>query len=298
MSLDISMPRIGLRLAGAALLPASELEALLLELEEIGYRSLWFSEGATSKDALVYASLILDRSSRIVVAPGIANIYVRDAVAMQTGALALAEAHPGRFVLGLGVSHRPLLEQRGHDSLPPLRAMSNYLDTMAAAEYAGARPAQDPPIVLGALRPKMLELARERTAGAHTYFVSVEHTRRARAILGSDRFLAPDQAVVLSSDKSAARVLARQFAHGMLRLPNYRQSLIDLGYPEFEVGGKLATSILDDLVAYGDIDVIVNRVRAHLDAGADHVCVQVLTPHRASVPIEELRELAPALLAL
>lgn len=271
---------------------------MLSEIEDLGYGTFWFSEGPKSKDALAYAALLLSWSSNLTVAAGIASIYVRDAFAMSSGAHALAEAYPGRFVLGLGVSHAPLVERRGHTYRSPLTAMQEYLDAMDGAEYAGAMPAAPVPIVLGALQPKMLALAGERTRGAHPYFVPVAHTADARHLLGPDPLLAPDQAVVLEPEPRRAREIARDFASGMLRFENYRRSLMRLGYDESELTGELSDRVVDDLVAWGDADQVAARVKAHLDAGADHVSVQILTPGRQEVPLADLRELAPALLAL
>jgi probable F420-dependent oxidoreductase len=288
-------PRVGIRSAGVALLPAQEARRTLGTLEELGYRAFWFSEGAKSKDALVYASLLLALSERLIVAAGIASIYARDPFAMRTGSAALAEAYPGRFVLGLGVSHAPLVERRGHVYLSPLTAMREYLDAMEQTEYAGAAPATPAPVLLGALNPKMLALAAERTNGAHPYFVPVEHTRRARKILGPMSFLAPDQAVVLDADPARARATAREFAQAMLRFPNYRASLGRLGYSEGELTAPIAERVVEDIVATGDAETIAKRVGEHLAAGADHVSLQVLTPGRADVPMDELRALAPLL---
>jgi probable F420-dependent oxidoreductase len=290
--------RVGVRAAGVALLPATEAQAVLGEIEDLGYGTFWFSEGPKSKDALTYAALLLSWSSHLTVAAGIASIYARDAFAMSSGAHALAEAYPGRFVLGLGVSHAPLVQRRGHTYRSPLTAMREYLDAMAEAQYAGAMPTEPLPVVLGALQPKMLSLAGERTRGAHPYFVPVAHTVDARSILGPGPLLAPDQAVVLDSDLGRARGIANEFATVMLRFENYRRSLIRLGYSESELTGEPSDRVVDDLVAWGDADRIAARVKAHLDAGADHVSVQVLTPGREGVPLAELRELAPALLAL
>lgn len=280
------------------MLPAVEAQSVLVEIEELGYGTFWFSEGPKSKDALTYAALLLSWSSTLTVAAGIASIYARDAFAMSSGANALAEAYPGRFVLGLGVSHAPLVQGRGHTYRSPLTAMGEYLDAMEAAPYAGAMPAEPAPIVLGALQPKMLALAGERTRGAHPYFVPVSHTADARRLLGPEPLLAPDQAVVLEPDPERAREIAREFATGMLRFENYRRSLIRLGYEESELSAEPSERVVEDLVAWGDADRIATRVQAHLDAGADHVSVQVLTPGREAVPLAELRELAPELLEL
>jgi probable F420-dependent oxidoreductase len=229
------------------------------------------------------------------VATGIASIWARDALAARNGALALAEAFPGRFTLGLGVSHAPAVKLRGQDYNKPLTAMRTYLDGFAAAPYDGVAPAVPVPSVLAALRPKMLDLARERTAGAHPYFVPVEHTAIARERLGPDALLAPEVSVVLESDPAAARERARRFMGLYLQLPNYTNNLRDLGWSpaDFVDGGSDA--LVDAIVGWGDADAVAGRVRAHLAAGADHVCVQ---PVATSVDhaVRELQALAPALL--
>lgn len=279
-------------------LAAVDARAFVRALERLGFPALWIPEGAQGKEVFSHASLLLGATEQLIVASGIANIWARDPVAMSSGARTLHDASGGRFVLGLGVSHAPLVEQRGHTYRSPLTAMTEYLDAMDGAQYAGAMPAAPVPIVLGALQPKMLALAGERTRGAHPYFVPVAHTADARRLLGPEPLLAPDQAVVLEPDLGRAREIARDFASGMLRFENYRRSLIRLGYDESELTGVLSDRVVDDLVAWGDADQVAARVKEHLDAGADHVSVQILTPGRQAVPLAELRELAPALLAL
>src|SRR5207245_5188010 len=229
-------------------------------------------------------------------ATGIANIWVRDATAMMNGARALAEAWPDRFVLGIGVSHAPLVSGRGHQYERPLSAMRGYLDAMAKAPYRAAMPDRPPPIVLAALGPKMLELARERTAGAHPYFVPVEHTREARGILGDDRVLAPEQAVVFAKTREAARGLGDIYMRTYLALPNYRQNLVRLGWSVKDLTPPGSDRLFDAVVAWGEDEEIASKLRQHLGAGADQVAVSVLTatPDRATTA--ELRRLAPLLL--
>ena len=190
----MKLGRAGVWLGSMANLPATDLRRAVAEIEQMGFGTIWLGE-AVAREAFAGAAIILAATSRVVVATGIANIWVRDATAMMNGARALAEAWPDRFVLGIGVSHAPLVSGRGHQYERPLSAMRAYLDAMAKAPYRAAMPDRPPPIVLAALGPKMLELARERTAGAHPYFVPVEHTREARGILGDDRVLAPEFAV-------------------------------------------------------------------------------------------------------
>lgn len=265
------------------------------EIEALGYPALWFGEAPRGKEAFVNAGILLHATARLVVATGIANIYARDAMAMRLAADALGEAHPGRFLLGMGVSHAPLVSVRGHDYGKPVTAMRGYLDAMDATTYSA--PAADPPVpvMLAALRPRMLELARDRTAGAHPYFVPVAHTERARAALGPDRLLAPELMVVLESDPEVARATARRTTAMYLGLPNYANNLRDLGYSEEDLADGGSDRLVDDIVAWGSPDDIRARVDAHRGAGADHVPVQPLA-RTLEDQLQQLRELAHVLL--
>lgn len=234
----------------------------------------------------------------MVVAPGIASIYARDPMAMANGSKALAEVYPGRFLLGLGVSHAPTVAARGGDYGPPVASMRAYLDAMDAAPYRGAEPAEPVPRVLAALGPRMLALAAERAAGAHPYFVPVEHTALARETIGPGSLLAPEQAVVLETDPESARRIAREHASYYLGLDNYRRNLRRLGLLEEELAGGGSDRVVDAIVAWGDVEAIQARVRAHLEAGGDHVCVQALAADPSELALGALRELAPALLEL
>ena len=262
-------------------------------IEDFGYSTVWFGESPTSREAFTHAATLLSGTRRLNVATGIANIFGRDAVAAANGARTLAGAWPGRFVLGLGVSHAPLVETRGHDYDRPVAAMRTYLDAMDSTEFGPPLP-ESPPRVLAALRRSMLRLAATRAQGAHTYFVPPEHTARAREILGPEPILAPEQAVVLDTDADRARAVAREYASFYLGLPNYLNSLRELGFSDadFEDGGSDA--LIDAVVCWGDPDAIAERVRAHHDAGADHVCVQPLAGAFAE-QVDVLRRLAPVL---
>lgn len=190
--------------------PAAKAQESARELEELGYGALWFGE-ALGREVLTNAGLLLAATRRMVIATGIANIYARDAVAMASGQKTLAEAYPNRFLLGLGVSHIPLVEQlRGHRYEKPVATMREYLDAMDKAPYSSVPPAGKPARVLAALGPKMLQLSGERADGAHPYNVNPEHTAEARTILGAKPYLCPEQAVV-SRPTPAKRV--RSGAH-------------------------------------------------------------------------------------
>lgn len=287
--------RVGVWFGALSMAPAAEEREVVAELEELGYGALWIGEAARNKEALAHSAILLAASSRIAVATGIANIWVRDATAAANGARTLAEAFGDRFLLGLGVSHAPIVDTRGHDYGRPLAAMRTYLDGYAQARYDAAPSQQEPPVVLAALRTRMLELSRDRTAGAHPYFVPVEHTAKARATLGAGPLLAPEQAVVLETDPERARATARDHMNIYLQLPNYVNNLRDLGWDDVDLVDGGSDRLVDAIVAWGDADAIRARIRAHHEAGADHVCVQALAPTVAAARAQ-LRELAPALL--
>lgn len=275
--------------------PAKKVQETVRELEELGYGAIWFGE-AVGREALTHAGLLLAATNRIVIATGIANIYARDPLAMASGQKALTEAYPDRFLLGLGVSHAHLVEGiRGHKYEKPVARMRAYLDGMDNAPYRSAAPATKPVRVLAALRPKMLELASQRADGAHPYNVNPEHTARARKILGANRFLCPEQAVVLETDPAKARKIGRDFLEFYLKAPNYINNLLWLGFSESDIQ-NCSDRLIDSIIAWGDLNAIRSRVREHHAAGADHVCVQVLPADPQPLPLKEWRELAKALL--
>jgi probable F420-dependent oxidoreductase len=276
---------------------AGEARDFVALLEGTGYRALWIPEGFGSKEAFSHASLLLGAGRELTVCTGIASIWARDPVAMANGARTLADAYPGRFVLGMGVSHGSVVERRGHRYEHPYTHMREYLDAMDRARFGGPEPERPASRLLAALGPKMLELARDRTAGAHPYFIPVEHTEVARDVLGEDPFHAPEQALVLETDAERARSVARDYMQHYLTLPNYANTLLRLDWTEDDLAGGGSDRLVDAIVAWGDAEAIGARVRAHLDAGADHVSIQVLSGERG-LPTAQYRDLAPALLAL
>ncbi len=246
------------------------------ELEAMGWGAIWLPE-AVGRDPFVHAGLLLAATERIALATGIANVYMREPIAMNAAWRTLSEAYPHRFLLGLGVSHQPMVEGLvGQDYLPPLAKMRDYLEKMDASMYIAPAPEEPPERVLAALGPKMLELARDRAGGAHPYFVPPEHTEIARTILGDDRLLAPEQMVVLETDPTRAREIARAAMSMYVTLPNYANNLVRLGFAEDDVTDGPSDRVVDAIVAWGDLDTIAARIREHHDAGADHVCIQVL----------------------
>jgi probable F420-dependent oxidoreductase len=276
--------------------PSAKAREAARELDELGYGALWFGE-AIGREVLTNAGILLSATKRMVIATGIANIYARDAMTMAAGQKTLAEAYPNRFLLGLGVSHIPLVELRGHQYEKPVATMRAYLDGMDQAPYGSVPPASKPARILAALGPKMVALSGERADGAHPYNVNPEHTAEARKILGPQPYLCPEQAVVLETDPEKARGIGRAFLGFYLTLPNYANNFLRLGFDEgdFKDGGS--NRLIDAMIAWGDLKAIRNRIHEHHAAGADHVCIQVLTADIKALPMREWRELAGALLS-
>ena len=291
----MNIGRVGIWTFAFDLQPAQRAQAIAAEIEALGYGAIWIPE-ALGREAFTNSAVLLAGTRRIVVATGIANIWARDAMAMAAAQKTLAEAYPDRFLLGIGVSHAPLVGMRGHTYAKPLTAMRDYLDAMDSAPFMAVPPSAAPQRVLAALAPRMLKLAAEHANGSHPYFVPPEHTAFARSILGRDRLLAPEQAVVLESDASNARAVARAHMSTYLGLPNYANNLKRLGFTDDDIGSGGSNRLVDAVVAWGTVDAIVARVRAHHDAGADHVCIQVLDPDPRALPMRQWRELAAALL--
>jgi probable F420-dependent oxidoreductase len=281
--------------------PAGRVREAAAEIEELGYGAVWCGE-AFGRDSIGQAWLLLSATRRLTVAAGIANIAFRDPIAMATAERALGEAFPGRYVLGLG-GHRVDDTVHELDGYPmPARGnaaatMRAYLDAMDAVPVHGPIPDPVPLRVLAALGPKMLELAAERAGGAHPYFVPVDHTVRAREIMGPAAFLAVEQAVVLDSDRTRAREVATAHVAGYVSAaPHQEANMRRLGFGDDDIIGGPSNRLVDAIVAHGDVETIERRVREHLDAGADHVCLQVLPTDPTAMPLPEWRKLAPALL--
>jgi probable F420-dependent oxidoreductase len=294
----MDLGRVGLWTHALDMQPVAGARDLAAELEELGYGSILLPEMA-GRDPLIFSDQLLSGTSRIVIGTGIAGIYSRDALTMNGGHRALTEAFPDRFLLGLGVSHAVAVEGlRGQTYGKPLTKMREYLDAMDRAPYFAYRGDATPVRVLAALGPKMLELAGARAAGAHPYFVPVEHTVFAREHLGRDALLLPEQKVVLETDPATARAIARRAMAIYLGLPNYTNNLRRFGFDDADLADGGSDRLVDAIVAWGDEDTIKARVDAHLAAGANHVAVQVLPadPAPDAVPMAEWRRLADALL--
>jgi len=276
-------------------LTASAARDYVRELERLGIGTLWIPESLGSKEVFAHAGLLLAASDKLVIATGIANIWARDATAMANGNRALCEAYPGRFLLGVGVSHAPVVRMRGASYEKPVEYMARYLDAMDKAPYTGAPPPEPPGRILAALGPRMLRLAAERGIGAHPYFVPVEHTTIARKALGTGPLLAVEQAAILSTDPAAARATARKHMKRYLALDNYANNLKRIGWSDADLANEGSDKLVDAIVAWGDARAIRARVDAHLAAGADHVCLQVLRADITAHPLAEWRALAPSL---
>lgn len=296
----MQLGRVGVWQGGYGPTAAAD-RAMISELEALGYGAFWFGEAPGGKEAFTRAATLLAASTNIVVGTGIASVWGRDPLNVASAIRTVGEAFPGRFVAGLGVSHPPAVQARGQTYRRPFSLMRDHLQVMAAAHFESPSPTEAPPIVLAALRPRMLELAATAADGAHPYFVPVEHTARARQILGPDRLLAPELAVVLEPDPTEARRLARLHTGSFyLQAPNYVENLRWLGWGDDDLADAGSDALVDAIVAWGDEAAIVARIREHLDAGADHVCIQPVTEIRPlldgadSMAMDVLRRLASA----
>ena len=275
-------------------LPAAEAAEFARRIEGWSYSALWVPE-AVGRDPFSFLAYLAANTRTLLLATGIANIYARDAMSMRATQKTLAELSGGRLVLGLGVSHEHLVTRvRGHAYEKPVATMRAYLEAMEKALYLGPQPKEDAPILLAALRPKMLALAAQKTRGAHLYFVPPEHTARAREILGRGPWLCPEQMVLLETNPSKAREIARRNILIYTGLPNYQNNLRELGFGDTDFAGGGSDRLVDAIVAWGDEKAIAARIQAHHDAGADHVCIQPFRPDGKPGPdLRVLEALAP-----
>lgn len=291
----VDIGRIGIWYGGVDALPTPEARRAAQVVEELGYGAMWVAE-AVGRDPFVSSAILLSATERLALATGIANIYARDPMTMAAGQKTLAEAFPNRFLLGLGVSHGHLVAGvRKHDYSKPYSYMVQYLERMDTALFMAKGPDSDPGRLLAALGPKMLELSATAANGSHPYFTTPEHTKIARDVMGDDALLAPEQMVVLETDPTEARRIARAGMKIYLGLPNYYNNLARLGFDESDWTDGGSDRLVDAIVAWGTEEQIAARVAEHHAAGADHVCVQVLTGDTA-MPEQQWRRLAPVLL--
>jgi probable F420-dependent oxidoreductase len=271
-------------------LSANEAAEFAQRAENWGYSALWIPE-AVGRDPFALIGYLAARTERIILATGIANIYARDPMATKAIWKTVSELAPNRFILGLGVSHQHLVQgARGHDYGKPLSAMRNYLEAMEKALYMGREPEQDAPIVLGALRDKMLQLSATAAQGAHPYLVTPEHTKRARSVIGADALLCPEQMVLAETDETNARKVARANLKVYVGLPNYQNNLKQFGFTDADFADGGSDRLVDALVCWGEPEKIAGHVQAHLDAGANHVCIQAYRADGAPGADEALLE--------
>jgi probable F420-dependent oxidoreductase len=269
------------------------------EIEQLGYETLWYPEGLGTRESFTNAAVLLAATDRIRIGSGIANIWARDAVSAANAARVLSDGFDDRFLLGLGVSHPRQVDPRGHRYRAPVATMRAYLDAMDDDPFVspdGTGVARPPvPRILAALRPPMLRLAAEKALGAHTFLVPVEHTTRAREILGPGPLLIVEQKVVLADELSEARDRARAALAWYLDTPNYVDNLRWLGFSDDDLDNGGSDALAHALVVVGDERAIAERCREHLDAGATQVAIQ---PLEEEDPFgrETFRRLAPVLL--
>ncbi len=260
------------------------------ELDGLGFTALWIPDvGGPVLDSV---DNLLSATEKTVIATGILNLWMHEPADVAARYAALTETHGERFLLGIGVSHAPLIDSRGPGTYrKPLAATEAFLDAIDASP----QPVPTANRVLAALGPKMLQLAASKAGGAHPYLATPEHTGRAREVLGDGPLLLPEQSVLLTDDRDAAREIGTDWLRSYLALPNYANNLLRLGFTEDDLT-SVSDRLFDALIAWGDEDAVLRRVQEHLDAGADHVCVQVLTADSREFPREQWRRLASALL--
>ncbi len=295
---DFGLGRVGIWSFDLDMQPMTTAQEAAIELEELGFKCVWVPE-AVGREPFASCALLLAATKNLTMATGIASMHARSAMTMAAGWKTLVEKFGDRFLLGIGASHQHLAE-KVHQSnyAKPYSAMVEYLDAMDNSVFFAAPPATAPRRVLAALGPKMLKLSAQRGLGAHPYFVPVEHTAGAREILGADALLAPEIAVVFDTNADSARATARKHMLTYNRLPNYANNLLRLGYQQSDVAGEdkmPSDKMVDAIVAWGTLEKIVDRINAHIEAGANHVSVQVLSSNVGELPLAQWRELATAL---
>jgi probable F420-dependent oxidoreductase len=283
----MDLGRIGVWWSGSWRHPDDPDRSVAPELESLGYGTLW-SSGRFDPGLSPHFEKLLASTGHVAVASGIVSIWMGAPEDIGPGVAALEQRFPGRFLLGIGASHAVAVG----DYSRPYSKMVAYLDALDALD-ATVPPERR---VLAALGPRMLQLAAARSAGAHPYFVPVEHTARARGILGPGPLLAPEVAVVLETDPVRARALARGYAGTYLGLPNYTEDLRTFGFGDEDIEGGGSDRLIDAVIPWGDAETLAAVVRSHHDAGADHVCLQVVADRQA-FPLEEYRQLAAVLFA-
>ncbi|OBI89296.1 LLM class F420-dependent oxidoreductase [Mycobacterium asiaticum] len=267
----------------------SEAADAAAELDELGYTALWIPD-VGGRSVLDAVGNLLCATKRAVIATGILNLWMHEPQDVAAEYAALTDQHGDRFLLGIGVSHAPLIDSREPGRYrKPLAATASFLDGLDAAD----RPVPTNHRVLAALGPKMLQLSANRARGAHPYLVTTEHTASARETLGAGPLLLPEQTAILTDDADEARRIGTDWLRSYLALPNYANNLLRSGFTEDDVQ-QVSQRLFDAIIAWGDEDAILRRVAEHHSAGADHVCVQVLTADPQQFPREQWRRIAAA----
>lgn len=270
-------------------------ENLARKVERLGYSALWITEAA-GRETFSHAGYLLRATERLVVAAGIANVFMREPSTTIRAARTLGELSGGRYLLGLGVSGKAGNQMRGLAWEKPYSFMRGYLASMKSTPHAAPLPVEEPPVVLAAILPRMLSLAAAATHGTHTYFVPPEHTALARKAIGPDKWICAEQAVMLENDREKARASARIYMDFYLRRPDsvYKRNLLALGFEERDFGETLSDRVVDAIVAWGSAERIRERIDAHYRAGATHVCIMALRPEGGLIPDDRtLEAMAP-----
>ena len=274
-------------------LTLAEVDEAVRHTERMGYSAFWHPE-VFRHEPFCLASRMLSLTEKLIIATGVANIYVRDPYAARSGQNMLTKLSGGRYLLGLGVSHATAAAYRGYEYGSPLAKMRDYLDRMDGACRVIPELEESMPTVLAALGPKMIALAGERTNGAHPYNVTPDHTAMAREILGPDKWLCVEQKVMLTTDSGQARDAAREHMAAFLVKANYRNAWLRMGFSEVDINGGGSDRFIDAMVAWGDESAVRRRVQEHWDAGASHVCIQPICPEAPlKLDLNALRVLAP-----
>jgi probable F420-dependent oxidoreductase len=269
---------------------AEESAAFGRRLERMGYKVLWTPE-AWGREPFAHGGYLLAKTERLIYATGIANIWVRDPMTMATAAKTLAEIAEGRFILGIGVSHRTIVvELRGHQYTKPYSYMREYIPRMRAALYRAVAPKTEPPLVIAALHPKMLALAASEARGTHTYLCLPEHTKRAREVMGSDAWVCPSVIAILEQDAAKARARAREHLSFYAYQENYQRILLAQGFTRADFDNGCSDRLIDTMIAWGGEEQIRARIEAHLAAGASHVCLMPLRCDDSNLPDERALE--------
>ncbi|MEO6125188.1 MAG: LLM class F420-dependent oxidoreductase [Ilumatobacteraceae bacterium] len=270
--------------------PASAAEAVA-ELESLGYNAAWIPD--VGGDLFAAVENLMQATNEMTIATGILNLWMHTPDETADQHARLSAEHGDRFMVGIGVSHAPLIDRNDAGRYAkPLAKMTEFLDGLDAASTPLAAERR----MLAALGPKMLALAGERTAGSHPYLVTPELTAAARSALGPDKVVASEQAVVLDTDPVSARATARGHLSGYIMLPNYSNNWKRNGFTDDDLANGGSDRLVDSLVVWGDEQTILDRVQAHRDAGADHVCIQALNNERIAHSMDQWRALAPVLL--